>query len=55
VGAERQVEDEAAELVTEDLDDLAPEVRVRQPAVAEEERRALAALEVVEDATRQLQ
>jgi hypothetical protein len=50
VGAERQVEDEAAEVSVKDLDDLAPEVGVCEPAVAEEEGGTLAALEVVEGA-----
>ncbi len=48
MGAERQIEGDAAEVARERVDDRAPEVRVGQPAVGEDERRAGAALEVLE-------
>lgn len=55
MGAEGQIENEAAELAVKDVDDLAPEIRVRQPAVTEDEGGALTALEVVEGAPIELE
>ncbi len=55
VGAERQVEGEAAEVTVQAVDDLAPEVGVGQPAVAEEQDRTVTALEVIEHAVIELQ
>lgn len=55
VGAERQVERNAAMPIREPVDDLAPEIGVGQPAVCEDEWRALAAAEGLDGPLRQPQ
>jgi hypothetical protein len=54
VRAEGHVDRDAAECVGQLVDDLAPEVRVGEPAMHEHEHRPLAALEAVDRALREV-